>query len=77
LVELERRKEEVSYVKTAKGFEVDFLARYPSGDMDLIQVCAEVEAPDTAQRELRALGGWPPVPSGPQAPADPISIDFR
>ena len=55
LVELERRKAQVSYVKTPKGFEVDFLARYPSGDVDLIQVCAEAEAPDTAQRELRAL----------------------
>jgi len=46
LVELERRKAEVSYVKTPKGFEVDFLARYPSGDVDLIQVCAEAVAPD-------------------------------
>lgn len=55
LVELERRKAEVSYVKTPTGFEVDFLARYPSGEMDLIQVCAEAGAQDTAQRELRAL----------------------
>ena len=55
LVELERRKAEVHYVKTPKGFEVDFLARYPSGHVDLIQVCADAGAPDTAQRELRAL----------------------
>lgn len=55
LVELDRRKAEVSYVKTPTGFEVDFLARYPSGEMDLIQVCAEAGAQDTAQRELRAL----------------------
>jgi len=55
LLELERRRAEVSYVKTPEGFEVDFLARYPSGDMDLIQVCAEASAPDTAERELRAL----------------------
>ena len=55
LVELERRRAEVSYVKTSQGFEVDFLARYPSGETDLIQVCADAGAPDTAMRELRAL----------------------
>jgi len=55
LVELERRKAEISYVKTQGGFEVDFLARYPSGEMDLIQVCTDAGDPDTARRELRAL----------------------
>ena len=30
-LDLERRRAEVSYVKTPQGFEVDFLARYPSG----------------------------------------------
>ena len=55
LVELERRKAEISYVKTQGGFEVDFLARYPSGHMDLIQVCAHAGDPNTAMRELRAL----------------------
>ena len=55
LVELERRKAEISYVKTQKGFEVDFLARYPTGEMDLIQVCTDARNPDTSQRELRAL----------------------
>ncbi len=55
LIELERRKAEISYVKTQGGFEVDFLARYPSGDMDLIQVCADAGDPNTSQRELRAL----------------------
>jgi uncharacterized protein len=55
LVELERRRAEVSYVKTPQGFEVDFLARYPSGETDLIQVCADAAAPETAERELRAL----------------------
>ena len=54
-IELDRRRAEVGYVKTAQGFEVDFLARYPSGRQDLIQVCAEAAAPDTAERELRAL----------------------
>lgn len=55
LLDLERRRAEVSYVKTSQGFEVDFLARYPSGEEELIQVCADVAAPDTAERELRSL----------------------
>ena len=55
LVELERRRAEVAYVKTSQGFEVDFLARYPSGETDLIQVCADATASETAERELRAL----------------------
>ncbi|MDQ5988231.1 MAG: hypothetical protein CSYNP_03989 [Syntrophus sp. SKADARSKE-3] len=54
-LELERRRAEVSYVKTPKGFEVDFLARYPSGEEELIQVCADVAASNTADRELRSL----------------------
>lgn len=55
MLELERRRAEIGYVKTAQGFEVDFLARYPSGEQDLIQVCADAGAPETAERELRAL----------------------
>jgi hypothetical protein len=55
LVELERRRAEVTYVKTARGFEVDFLARYPDGSEELIQVAAEVRAPAPLEREMRAL----------------------
>jgi hypothetical protein len=55
LIELERRRADVTYVRTPEGHEVDFLARYPDGSMELIQVCAEAETPDTAERELRAL----------------------
>jgi uncharacterized protein len=55
LVELERRKAEITYVKTPGGFEVDFLARYPSGEMELIQVCADAGDPETTRRELRSL----------------------
>jgi len=55
LLELERRRAEVSYLKTAGGLEVDFLARYPSGDSELIQVCADAGVPQTAERELRSL----------------------
>lgn len=55
LIELERRRCEVSYVRTPGGFEVDFLARDGEGNTELIQVCADASDPDTARRELRAL----------------------
>ena len=55
LIELERRRCEVTYVRTPEGFEVDFLARGPNGEADLIQVCSDMSAPETASRELRAL----------------------
>lgn len=53
--ELERRNADISYVKTKDGFEVDFLARYSSGDAELIQVCADTRSAETLARELRAL----------------------
>lgn len=55
LVELERRRCEVSYVRTRQGYEVDFLARAPTGRATLIQVCADASDPATAAREFRAL----------------------
>jgi hypothetical protein len=55
LNELERRKAEVAYVKTADGFEVDFHVRYLAGAEELVQVCADPSAPATMDRELRAL----------------------
>ena len=55
LNELERRRAEVGYVKTAEGLEVDFLVRYRTGDQELIQVCASLKSPETVARELRAL----------------------
>lgn len=55
LVELQRRRCTVTYVRTAGGFEVDFLARDPAGRQWLIQVCADASEPETAKRELRAL----------------------
>lgn len=54
-VELQRRRAEVTYVKTQGGFEVDFLARYPDGTEELIQVCASVDDTETLAREVRAL----------------------
>lgn len=55
LIELERRGCEVTYVRTREGYEVDFLARSPNGESDLIQVCADASSPRTVERELRAL----------------------
>jgi hypothetical protein len=55
LVELERRRLEVTYVRTEQGREVDFLVRHPDGQAELIQVCSDATDPDTAGRELRAL----------------------
>jgi predicted AAA+ superfamily ATPase len=53
--ELQRRGAEIAYIKTAGGFEVDFLARHLDGSQELIQVCASVDDPDTLARELRGL----------------------
>jgi predicted AAA+ superfamily ATPase len=55
LNELERRGAEVGYVKTGEGLEVDFLSRRPTGEEELIQVCADVSSRDTLSREIRAL----------------------
>lgn len=55
LVELERRGMTITYVRTPEGYEVDFLARSPTGEIDLIQVCADAAEEATARRELRAL----------------------
>ncbi|MGC1966282.1 MAG: DUF4143 domain-containing protein, partial [Candidatus Acidiferrales bacterium] len=55
LLELERRGAHTSYLRTADGFEVDFLVRYPEGDEELIQICADLDTPATRERETRAL----------------------
>ncbi len=54
-IELLRQGAEVGYVRTQEGFEVDFLARWPGGARELIQVCAEVQDAATLEREVRAL----------------------
>ena len=63
LHELLRRGAEVNYVRTLGGFEVDFYARAPDGDEVLIQVCVDLDNPDTLAREVRALqdaaAAWP------------------
>lgn len=55
LIELDRRRLAVTYVRTPAGHEVDFLARGADGEAELIQVCADASDPLTAERELRAL----------------------
>lgn len=55
LLELERRRCDVTYVRTREGFEVDFLARDGEGREELIQVCADARDRAVAERELRAL----------------------
>ena len=55
MLELERRGAEVSYVKNASGSEVDFLARYRDGRRELLQVCAEMDAPEVREREIQGL----------------------
>ncbi len=55
LVELERRRMEITYVRTPGGYEVDFLARRPGKEAELIQVCADSGTAEVAERELRAL----------------------
>jgi len=55
LVELQRRHADVHYVHTPSGREVDFIARMPSGETQLIQVCADLTNSETADREFRSL----------------------
>ena len=55
LIELERRRLDVTYVRTARGYEVDFLVRGPDRRPELIQVCADVSDTTVVERELRAL----------------------
>ncbi len=54
-LELERRGAALAYVRTEAGREVDFLARYPDGRQELIQVCADLDSPATRERETQAL----------------------
>jgi predicted AAA+ superfamily ATPase len=53
--ELDRRGADIGYVKTRNGLEVDFLARYPAGGEELVQVCADLSSAETLAREIAAL----------------------
>jgi predicted AAA+ superfamily ATPase len=48
--ELRRRTAEIAYVRTASGYEVDFLV-----ESELIQVCASLADSATRDREFRAV----------------------
>ena len=54
-VELCRRNARVTYLNTAAGFEVDFMAEYPDRSVHVIQVSADLSNPSTREREYRAL----------------------
>ncbi len=54
-LELLRRGAEIAYVRTAENLEVDFLARSTDCREQLIQVCADLDSPETREREVRAL----------------------
>lgn len=41
LLELERRRAEITYVRRGDGCEVDFLARSAAGPVELLQVCVD------------------------------------
>ena len=53
--ELLRRGADLGYVRTSRGFDVDFLAQMPGKVPALIQVCADPGDAYTLTRELRAL----------------------
>ena len=56
LLELQRRGWEVAWLRTASGWDVDFLAHRPDeGAPLLVQVSLDTEAPETWDREVRAL----------------------
>ena len=72
-LELDRRGAEVAYVRTAKGFEVDFHARHLEGREELIQVCISVDQPKIFSREIRALQDA--APEFPRATLLLITLD--
>lgn len=74
LLELDRRGAEVSYVHTPGGREVDFLARYPTGREELVQVCASLDDTATREREIRAL--IEAAPHHPGAACSLIALDI-
>lgn len=55
LIELHRRGCEVHYFRTTSGYEVDFHAVDPTGETQLVQVCANASDPATLRREVRSL----------------------
>ncbi|TAK65556.1 MAG: ATP-binding protein [Betaproteobacteria bacterium] len=54
-LDLRRRGMDISYFRSERGYEVDFLARRGLGKAVAIQVAETIADPNTRQRELRAL----------------------
>ena len=50
-----RRGAQAGYVRTASGYEVDFLSTSYDRSQTLIQVCADINDAQTFEREVRAL----------------------
>ncbi len=44
-----------TYAKTTTGYEVDFIAEYPDGRLQAIQVSADISDRTTRERECRSL----------------------
>lgn len=55
LVELCRRNARVTYLTTESGYKIDFVAEYPDGSVEVIQVSTDLSDPLTRRREYRAL----------------------
>lgn len=55
MLHLLRRGSEAFYWRTPSGYEVDFVAMTPEGEMQLIQVCVDPTESTVYEREVRAL----------------------
>jgi uncharacterized protein len=55
LIELERRRCQIAYVKTPSGKEIDFVARSHDGKSTYIQVCADLSLQAVRDREIGPL----------------------
>ena len=55
LIEWLRRRAEVAYLRTPAGYEVDFVVQTAEGQLELVQVCADMSDAQTRAREIRAL----------------------
>ena len=53
--ELARESRNLAYVKTASGYEVDFLATDFTGRRELIQAVSDSSSTTTLEREIRAM----------------------
>jgi hypothetical protein len=87
-LELERRGYEMGYLRTAQGSEVDFLAKSRGEPPLLVQVCADVQDPETYDREVRAIAAAADehrsarallvtLESTPPAPGLPPPLEWR